>query len=342
MILTWSFPSLTTSGQALREVRAVRIHRYVEPLPAAAGSDPNVPDDPAVPQPVRLFARVPPPTPAQFAKLSNELARLTAAELAGATAGSKLIYEDTPPFHSSDGRPVRVTYVVVTEGRSARSEPSNLATIVPVDVPAPPAGLTATPRAEGVALAWQEPQRSAGSEAKPFIVGYNIYRSAANAPAEDLDIPVNTSPAKDPNYLDTPPFGVHRYRVTAIVSTSPRIESEPSEPVTATFRDLMPPPAPARIAALVETRAVRLIWDAVEAADLAGYRIYRTEGIGHGDDIRVAGTFPIVPGPHTSTTWTDTSPDLGIAFRYGVASLDRSGNESQPVWTEWVVVPKTP
>jgi hypothetical protein len=44
----------------------------------------------------------------------------------------------------------------------------------------------------------------------------------------------------------------------------------------------------------------------------------------------------------TATSIADPNANPGIAFRYGVASIDKSGNESARVWTEWVVVPKTP
>ena len=59
---------------------------------------------------------------------------MAGANLAGATVGSKLYYEDDPPLHSSDNRPVRITYAVVTEGELAKSDVSNLSAIVPLDV----------------------------------------------------------------------------------------------------------------------------------------------------------------------------------------------------------------
>ena len=114
-------------------------------------------------------------------------------------------------------------------------------------------------------------------------------------------------------------------------------------PVKATFRDLVPPPAPATLTPLIETKAVRLIWAAVEAPDLAGYRLYRTEGVGHGtrhqgdrhDSARGGRSV-------TATDYVDARVDLGIAYRYAVTAVDKTGNESARVWTDWVVAPKTP
>jgi fibronectin type 3 domain-containing protein len=91
----------------------------------------------------------------------------------------------------------------------------------------------------------------------------------------------------------------------------------------------------------VETGAVRLVWDPVEAADLAGYRIYRVEGSG----IPISTTskpLPLTPTPITTTYYRDTGVDLGISYYYEITAIDKSGNESAPAKTDWVLVPKTP
>jgi hypothetical protein len=44
----------------------------------------------------------------------------------------------------------------------------------------------------------------------------------------------------------------------------------------------------------------------------------------------------------TGTTVSDENADLGIAYKYGVSAVDKNGNESARVWTDWVVAPKTP
>jgi len=103
----------------------------------------------------------------------------------------------------------------------------------------------------------------------------------------------------------------------------------------------MPPPAPASITALVETTSVRLVWDAVDAPDLANYVIYRTEGIGHGEP-KEAGTFAEFILPAGTTTVLDKDPSPGIEYKYAVTASDKSGNESKRVSTGWVLVPKAP
>lgn len=346
VILSWSYPSLTTAGKSLDAFRRVTVYRYTEELPApAAGRDPNsiLPGDvdPTLPPAVAMFAKLPAIGPAQFLKLKQRLDSIESANLPGATTGARLTYEDTPPFHSSDGRPVRLNYAVVIEADETESALSNLATLVPVDVPVAPANLTASARQQGVVLSWSKPEATITGAEKPFVTGYNIYRMPAGQAGSTPAI-VNTAPVAAMTYTDAPPYGAFTYSVTAVTrSVEPKIESDPSTAVTVTFKDLLPPPAPASITALVEPHAVRLLWDAVEAADLASYKIYRTEGIGH-SDIREAGTIPIKTVAAGTMSAVDPSADLGIAYRYGVAAVDKSGNESAVVRSDWVVVPKTP
>ncbi|MDP9193303.1 MAG: hypothetical protein M3P06_16520 [Acidobacteriota bacterium] len=348
VILSWSYPSLTTAGRSLTDIRRISVLRYVEELPATGvGVDPKAISpgeiDASVPQPIALFAKIPTLPQAQFIKLSNRVDSIEKANLTSATAGAKLVFADKPPFRSTDGRPVRVTYAVVTEGATARSEISNLAIIVPLPVATAPAGLTATAKAEGVVLAWEEPKTSVRGDEAPSIGGYRIYRSAPGEVINEFATPINIAPVRTTTYTDVPPYGEHEYSVTAVgVEGPPLLQSDPSASARVTFRDLIPPPAPASITALVETRVVRLLWEAVEATDLAGYRLYRTEGMGHGAAVQDIGTIPIGTGTQTATNFADDRLDLGIAYRYAVTAIDKNGNESPRTWTDWVVAPKTP
>lgn len=346
VILSWSYPSTTTAGRPLTGIRRISVFRYIEELPVATvGRDPKaiLPGDidPTLPQPIALFSRVPEIPAAQFNRLSERIDSIEGANLSAATTGARLVYTDTPRFRATDGRPVRVTYAVVTEGTEARSQLSNLATIVPLPVATPPANVTATASAQGVIVRWAAPTTSVAGTDAPIITGYNIYRTAPGA--TEADAPINAGPITGTAFTDTPPYGEHEYRVAAIAAAGPpAIQSDPSAPARVNFRDLVPPPAPASVDALVEPKMVRLIWDAVDAPDLAGYKVYRSEGMGHGNDIKDIGTIPVVAAPLTTTTFSDPSVDLGIAYRYAVTAVDKSGNESARVWTRWVVAPKTP
>ena len=238
VILSWSYPSLTTAGRSLTDIKRISIFRYVEELPVQPGGrDPNsiLPGDvdPTVPQPVALFAKVPTLPQAQFVKLSNKIDSIEKANLKAASAGAKLFYADTPPFRGVDGRPVRVTYAVVTEGETARSETSNMAIIVPLPVAVPPTAVAAKAEPQGVVLSWKEPDISVTRDA-PVISGYNIFRTAPGKDLDELSTPVNTAPIKGTTYTDTPEYGEHEYRITAVATVGPPIlQSNPSEPARA-------------------------------------------------------------------------------------------------------------
>jgi hypothetical protein len=339
VILSWSYPSLTTAGRGLTDVQRINVLRYTEELPASAiGRDPNqiLPGDidPTVPEPVTLFSKIPTIPQAQFARLSTRIDSIEKANLATATAGSRLIYADTPPFRSQSGRPLRVTYAVVTEGGTSKSDISNLAIIVPLPVATPPAGLKATARPEGVILDWETPKTSVRGEEAPVIEGYHVYRTAPGEALNDFSTPINNAPVKGTTYTDVPPYGDHEYRVSAVaISGTPSIQSAASAPVRVAFKDLVAPPAPASVTPLLETNRVRLLWDPVDAGDLAGYLVYRIEG---------RFRLKLSPNPVSETNFTDISIDIGIPYAYEVTAIDRSGNESKPVRSETVTVPKTP
>lgn len=339
VLLAWSYPALTTAGKSLTEIRRISVYRYVEPLPAAPGGrDPKtlMPGDvdTTEPQPIVLFSRIPTVPQAQFEKLSTRLDSIEKANLADATAGARLQFTDNPPFRSSDGRPVRLTYAVVTEGATARSQPSNLAVIVPLPVALAPAGVTASAAAQGVTVNWSTPASSVTGDAAPVITGYNIYRVAPGAVVDDVAAPVNTAPVKGTTYTDVPGYGEHEYRVAAVATTGPpSIQSDLSAPAKVDFRDLVPPAAPASVTALLETKVVRLVWDPVDASDLAGYNVYRIEG---------KYRLKLTPSALTEPNFLDISIDIGIGYHYEVTAVDKSGNESAPAKTETVIVPKTP
>jgi hypothetical protein len=331
-VLAWSYPSLTTSGKQLGPVHRVDVFRYIEPLPVPqTGRDPNaiLPGDvdPTVPRPIAEFAKVPGLATTQFNKLKQRIDSIQGANLPAATNGAKLTYEDTPAFHTDDQRPVRLNYAVSTAGTAATSALSNLATIVPLDVPPPPAHFTATAKPEGVVLAWDKVEHAAG---------YNLYRTPAGESFDELAVPVNAKPVAATTYTDVPPYGNFDYRVTAVASApaakTPLIESELSPAAAATFKDLLPPPAPTGLAALVETKAVRLVWDAVDVPDMSGYFVYRTDPQGH----RLQLTPTIIP----QTTFRDISIEPGTEYTYEVVAIDRAHNVSPPAKTGPVLVPR--
>ncbi|HXI11903.1 MAG TPA: hypothetical protein VNM92_04570 [Thermoanaerobaculia bacterium] len=336
-VLGWSYPGFTTSGAALRKIDRVVVYRYVEALPATlSGRDPATfsgqGSDPGVPPVIALFQQVPPLTPQQFTKLREKIDSRDAKGLPDITFGGKLIYEDDPPFVSVDGRPNRITYGVVTEGVEGKSDLSNLVSIIPLEAASAPENLTATAGAQGVVLRWTSPRQKVKGKGVPELIGYNIYRFPATGNPSELGAPVNGNPVKELTYTDVPPFGGNRYLVTAVSAVGPpRQEGDPAGFATIEFGDLQPPPVPENLVTLVEEKAIRLVWDGVEASDLAGYKIYRVAGT-----VRIALTRTAV----SETNFRDSTARPGVSYIYSVVSVDDKGNESPPVAAAVAMIPR--
>lgn len=92
---------------------------------------------------------------------------------------------------------------------------------------------------------------------------------------------------------------------------------DPAEP------DTEPPPTPDGVVASRHGRDIRLDWNAVDAADLAGYRVYRAR-VGAEPRAERLNEVPI-----TSPWYLDRSVVEGT-YAYTVASVDSAGNESGP------------
>lgn len=91
--------------------------------------------------------------------------------------------------------------------------------------------------------------------------------------------------------------------------------------------DVAPPAAPTGMAAVAGNGKATLSWDAVNAADLQNYRVYRK-----GAD----GTWPATPLANpTGTSFVDSGLSNGTDYTYRVTAVDRSGNESVASTTVW-------
>lgn len=326
VVLSFSYPSLTSAGTRLPSIESISILRYSEPLPPSlAGRDPReiAPGESATGQAreIALFENVPLiPAPA-FARLSQEIDSLDGEEMPAFTLGAEILYSDDPPIRDEAGTPMRYTYSVVTEGPGGRSDLSNLVSIVPLAVPLPPADLRADASAAAVRLEWTAPSLSIVEGVEPSLIGYNIYRFVPEGEIRDLGNALNgPSPVTDTNFSDSPPYGSHRYIVTAVSSTGPPvIESEPTSSILVEFRDRVAPEPPPEVITLAEDGAVRLLWDAVEAADLAGYLVYRLS--------ERREKVLLTPQPITETNFRDATPERGVTYTYWVSSVDANGNE---------------
>ena len=95
--------------------------------------------------------------------------------------------------------------------------------------------------------------------------------------------------------------------------------------VPATPEDTTAPAQPRGLVAVVAGGTVRLAWEAVRDADLAGYLVYRSGTSGRGYE-------KLTPAPLPGTTFVDAQARPGQTYYYVVTAVDRArrANESTP------------
>jgi hypothetical protein len=254
---------------------------------------------------------------------STKIAALGAADFAQGTRGSHLIYRDSLECALADPSPPRaIAYAVVSVRRTGeRSEISNLATLEPVIPPSRPTDLFAVAEADRICLTWNAPETDvAGGELGSL--GYRVYRRRLED--EEFGQPLNPAPAESADFTDATAAynNDYVYTVTASSKEHPKSEGPPAIEFGIQYRDVFPPPRVERLDALPEEALVRLLWTPVEAPDLAGYELYRSEDGGPWTKLN--------DKPLAETTFLDRSVRAGRTYRYRLQTVDTAGNASAP------------
>lgn len=234
--------------------------------------------------------------------------------------------------------PVMAYMVRTREARGHTSQDSNAATVPIYPAPPPPAALRATVTQSAIVISWSVPSLPTNVSG----VGTRIYRADFSSEAEAAKA------TQDPSTMNVQPvsglirigspvefrdtsfaFGntyVYVARTVAQFSTI-TVESADSLPAVVMPRDTFPPAAPQGLEAVgIPATAhasayVELTWSISPEADLAGYRVYRSQQEGErGQRIGPA----LLPSP----AFHDNGVAAGQSFFYRVSAVDQSGNES--------------
>jgi len=326
LILELPYPKVTAAGVALPSLDRVELYEVIRVAPPEDRLEAAEPDPAAVPPGEAAgeapAAAGPPPAPApleprQFAAAAQLRLAVTGPQLADAVAGDRIVLvvplpEDFPPVAQARWFAVRTVV-----GEDDRSDLSNQASIVPRPPPEPVAGFAAEARQDGVLVTWEGDG--------PGVEGYDVYRREAANRA--FGAPIGSVPTGTPSFLDTSArFGArYIYAVTAVARRAPVVESAIAAVHEVDYRDRFAPPAPQGLVALTEEGLVRLAWEGVRAADLAGYRVLRAAG-----PAAAPGDFePLTTEPLQTPEYVDRAVTAGTAYTWRVVAVDASGNVSE-------------
>jgi fibronectin type 3 domain-containing protein len=258
-----------------------------------------------------------------FYQESKRAAVLSTPDIAERSRGASVVFRDPLSALWSQGAGADpIAYAVVSVRRNGERSPvSNIVVITPAVAPEAPVLVAAIPEEGRVCLEWLAPEKDVLGQ-PVHIGGYRIYRRNLSEP--EYAAALNLRPVTGTTYVDTTaPYGVPVvYTLRATVENNPRVEGLPAEELPFLFRDVFPPPAPTRLDALSEGSLVRLLWDPVDAPDLAGYLVFRAEG--------TAAPVRLTKDPLAEPFYTDEHVAQGKRYRYTVRSVDRAGNESPP------------
>ncbi|HPQ42353.1 MAG TPA: fibronectin type III domain-containing protein, partial [bacterium] len=233
---------------------------------------------------------------------------------------------DIPP--ELDGLIPGYTYyyqIFALDSDNVMSEPSYAITIPWMNVPAPPANLSADVAQNRVTLTWSAPERDCRGTPLPTVDYYEVYRAEES---DDISKFARLARVDDAGVTEYTDSGVasektYHYRVRAMMLPE-GVPGEYSETVPVDTTDRFPPDPPASLTGAVSGGVVHLNWRQAANPDLAGYIVYRKSDTDPEER-------PLNPGnPVRGSTYSDDSVESGRTYVYSVSSVDTSpaANES--------------
>ena len=184
-----------------------------------------------------------------------------------------------------------------------------------------PVNFNAEVFADKIKIKWDPPSENIDLSTPPLVAGYNLFRAAEKFKA----IRLNSALIKGQSYEDKSfDFGTtYSYFVRASANeSSPFQESEDSEILVITPKDIFPPAPPKGVVLVTGSDILSLSWDANQEIDLGGYRVWKKA---EGEPEFVV----LMEKPFLENTYTDSSVEKSIRYYYAITSMDKAGNESQ-------------
>lgn len=203
------------------------------------------------------------------------------------------------------------------------SSDSNVVTFVWNIPPKVPHGLQLETTDRAVTLSWQPVEENMQGDALLQKPAYEIYRKSG-----DADFVLIGEPLQNTEFVDTGLENekLYSYRVRALTGSGETLQAGGlSKAISGMPSDLTPPPKPQNLVVIALPVGIKLAWQAVDSADLAGYRVYRRED-GSTEQELIAELGP------DQNQYIDQQVPGGGKWFYSVSSFDaaKQVNESQP------------
>lgn len=156
------------------------------------------------------------------------------------------------------------------------------------------------------------------------VTGQSFHVYDANAASLETAKPLTATALTAAEFKQPVAFGTRVcFTIRGVRTTgSVTMESAASTASCETPVDTFAPPAPASLTAFAATGAITLTWDAVVAADLAGYIVLRGEGTG--DRLQ-----PLTATPVSGTSFVDATTKAGVKYIYAVVAVDNAARANR-------------
>ncbi|MEO7506364.1 MAG: hypothetical protein ABIZ95_03920 [Pyrinomonadaceae bacterium] len=244
-------------------------------------------------------------------------------------ANERIIYVDKLELA---GQPSRLRYAIrFVNASGQRAAFSNFFLIEPSSqVANPPQLLDVKTGEKAVQLMWQAPTGNIDGSTPANLLGYNIYRTSAKAPAKVETVRLNASPVQGSNYSDaTFKFGEkydYSVRPVSLGSGGNPVEGLDSNQISVTATDVFPPTQPGTPSVAPGPGRLAVFFPSNPETDIAGYFVYRSAD----PDLAKDKWLKLNSEVLTRTTYQDSSVETGQKYYYYVVAVDQAGNSSIP------------
>jgi fibronectin type 3 domain-containing protein len=307
-------PTIFTEGSEVRRLREIRIFRMVR------GKNQGL-SVPVVDE--KLFRR----QSSVLTDLPYNLAKVP-------VSGDTILYREPIASYADE-----LFYAVEFVGQKGGSNGiSNIVELDPLAIPSMPTGLRAQVLEDRIRLEWDRSEANADGSRPACLAGYRIYRSVKNPP--EFNAPLLPEVLTDNRFDDMDMvYGRDVSYAVRIVGCSKIsiAESRLSESILVRPKDIFSPAVPSRLEAFDLAEGISLRWDSNREADLAGYRLYRSESAEDRGGL-------LQPEPIREDVYQDLTGNPGKTYYYRLSAVDRQGNESnttEPVACQRAIRPKS-